>query len=83
MIGGGPEGDAKEVAIEERVLVVATGRADAVGANAVSDGRIKGTAREVANRRDIEPVELACWQDRQENVQPGDLNLEFAKPDSA
>ena len=47
---------AKEGAIEERVVVVATGRAHAVGA---AGGRIKRTARAVADRRDIEPVVLA------------------------
>ena len=80
MIGRGAEVDSKEVAIEERVLVVATGRPHAVGAGG---GRVKGTAREVANRRDIEPVELACWQARQENIQPGDFNFEFAQINSA
>ena len=48
--------NAKEGAIPERVLVVATGRAHAVGA---AGGRIKRTARAVADRRDIEPVVLA------------------------
>ena len=80
LIGRGPEGDTKEVAVEERVLVVAAGRAHAVGAAGV---RVKGTAREVADRRDIEPVELACWQDRQGNAQPGDFDLEFGKPEPA
>ena len=69
-----------EVAIEERVLVVATRRAHAVRA---AGGRVKGTPREIADRRDIEPVELACWQNRQGNVQTGDFDLEFGKPKRA
>ena len=83
MIGRGPEGDSEEVAIEERVLVVATGRPDAVHARGGRDGRVKGSAREVADRRDIEPVELACWIGRQVNVQPDDFDLEFGKPEPA
>src|SRR5207247_2940984 len=53
LIGGGRKVSAKEVAIEERVLVVATWRAHAVGP---AGGHVKGTAREVADRRYIEPV---------------------------
>ena len=72
--------DAKEVAIEERDPVVATRPAYAVG---TAGGPRKRTAREVANRRDIEPVELACRQDGQENVQPGHFDLEFDIPEPA
>lgn len=73
-IGGVYKGDPIEVAIKERVRVVATRRAHTVGA---AGGRVIGTSCKVANRRDIKPVELACWQGRQKNVQPGDFDLEF------
>src|SRR4029077_9863537 len=66
LIGSRREVNAKVGAIEERVLVVATGRAHAVRA---AGRRIKRTARAVADRRDIEPVVLACWQSRQDKVQ--------------
>ena len=72
LIGGGRKVSAKEVAIEERVLVVATWRAHAVGP---AGGRVKRTAREAADRRDIEPVR--AW--RQTNVQPGNLDPVFTK----
>src|SRR5206468_3684765 len=49
LIGGGRKVSAKEVAIEERVHVVATWRAHAVG---TAGGRVKRTATEVADRRD-------------------------------
>ena len=72
MFGGGLEVSAKEVAIEERVHVVATWRAHAVGP---AGGRVKRTAREVANRGHIEPVVAF----RQTNVQPGNLDPVFTK----
>src|ERR1700676_3382074 len=56
LIGSGREVTAEEGAIEERVLVVATGRAYAVDA---AGGRIKRTTLAIADRRDIEPVVLA------------------------
>src|SRR5206468_10359798 len=67
LIGGGRKVSPKEVAIEERVLVVATWRAHAVG---TAGGRVKRTATEVADRRDIEPVD--AW--RQTNVQSNNLD---------
>ena len=72
LIGGGRKVSAKEVAIEERVLVVATWRAHAVGP---AGGRVKRTAREVADRRDIEPVVAF----RQTNVQSDNLDHVFTK----
>src|SRR5207249_8657941 len=58
LIGCGRKVSAKEVAIEERVLIVATWRAHAVG---TARGRVKRTAPAVAaNRRDIEPV--GAWR---------------------
>ena len=71
LIGGGRKVSNKEVAIEESVLVVATWRAHAVGA---AGGRVKGTAREVADRRDIEPVVAF----RQTNVQSDNFDHVFA-----
>ena len=79
-IGGGREDSPKEGAIKERVLVVATRRAHAVGP---TGARIKRTARAVADRRDIEPVKLACWQGRQVNVQSGNLDHVFGKTEPA
>src|SRR5206468_8687848 len=67
LIGGGRKVCAKEVAIEERVLVVATWRPHAVGS---AGGRVKRTARAVANRCHIEPVVAF----RQTNIQR--LNLD-------
>ena len=67
LFGGGLEVSAKEVASEERVLIVATWRPHAVG---TAGGRVKRTAREVANRCDIEPVVAF----RQTNVQPNNLD---------
>ena len=72
LIGGGRKVCAKEVAIEERVLIVATWRPHAVG---TAGGRVKRTAREVTDRRDIEPV-VAFYQT---NVQPGNLDPVFTK----
>ena len=80
LIGRVLEGGAKEVTVEERVRVVATGRAHTGG---TAGGRVKGKAREVPDRGDIEPVELACRQGRQENVHPRDLDLEFGIPEPA
>src|SRR5207248_7572990 len=54
----------------------ATWRAHAVGS---AGGRVKRTAREVADRRHIEPV--GAW--RQIHVQPGNLHHEFGKPEPA
>jgi hypothetical protein len=76
LFGGGLEVSAKEVAIEERVLIVATWRAHAVG---TAGGRVKRTAREVTDRRDIEPV-VAFYQT---NVQPGNLDPVFTKTKTA
>ena len=70
LIGGGRKVSAKEVAIEERVLVVATWRSHAVD---TASGRVKETATEVADRRDIEPVRP--W--RQTNVQSDNLDHVF------
>ena len=83
MIGRGPEGDGEEVAIEERVLVVTTRRPYAVDAYAVGDRRHKGSAREVADWRHVEPVGFARWWKRQEDVQPGDFDLEFGESEPA
>ena len=76
LIGGGRKVSPKEVAIEERVQVVATWRAHAVGTARV---RIKRTATEVADRRHIQPV--GAW--RQINVQSGNLDHEFLKTEPA
>src|SRR5205814_9307888 len=76
LIGGGRKVSAKEVAIEERVLVVATWRAHAVGP---AGGRVKRTAREIADRRDIEPVGAL----RQTNIQPDNLDHVFGKTEPA
>src|SRR5204863_253042 len=76
LIGGGRKVSAKEVAIEERVLVVATWRAHAVG---TAGGRVKRTAREVADHRHIEPV--GAW--RQTNVQSGNFDHIFGKTEPA
>ena len=76
LLGGGLPGSAKEVAVEERVHVVATWRPHAVGP---AGGRVKRTATEVADRRHIE--EVGPW--RQTNVQPRNLDHEFGKPEPA
>src|SRR5205085_1484037 len=67
---------AKEVAVEERVHVVATWRAYAVGP---AGGRVKRTTGEIADRRHIEPV--SAW--RQTHVQSGNLHHVFDKPEPA
>src|SRR5437867_13347231 len=72
LIGGRRKVSAKEVAIEERVHVVATWRAHAVD---TASGRVIRTATEVADRRDIEPV--GAW--RQTNVQSDNLDHVFTK----
>src|ERR1700730_14015009 len=72
-IASGREVIPKVGAIEERILVVATGAAHAVGS---AGCRIKRTARAVADRRDIEPVVLAGGQHWQKNVQTRNLDLE-------
>ena len=74
--GGGRKVCAKEVAIEERVLIVATWRPHAVG---TAGGRVKRAAPEVADRRHIEPVR--AW--RQTNVQSGNLDHEFGNTEPA
>src|SRR5206468_9212684 len=74
--GGGRKVSAKEVAIEERVLVVATWRAHAVGP---AGGLVIPTARAIAVPRDIEPV--VAW--RQTNVQSNNLDHVFGKTEPA
>src|ERR1700675_1590757 len=75
-IGGRSEVSAKVGAIEKCVLVVTTGCAYTVGA---AGGRIKRSARAVADRRDVEPV--VAWN--QSDIQPGDVDSVFAKPKAA
>src|SRR5437867_9898956 len=76
LIGGGRKVSPKEVAIEERVHVVETWRAHAGGP---AGGRVRRTAREGADRRDIEPVR--AW--RQTNVQSDNLDHVFGKTEPA
>ena len=68
--------ETKGGAIDERVVVVPTGQAHAVGTARV---RIKRTAPAVANRRHIEPV--GAW--RQINAQSRNLDHEFDKTEPA
>ena len=70
------ENETKVGAVDERVVVVATGQAHAVGTARV---RIKRTATAVANRRHIEPV--GAW--RQINAQSRNLDHEFGKAEPA
>ena len=76
LIGGRRKVCAKEVAIEERVLIVTTRRPNAVG---TAGGRVKRTARQIADRRHIE--EVGPW--RQIHVQPINRDHEFGKPKPA
>ena len=76
LLGGGLPGSAKEVAVEERVQVVATWRPHAVGPLVVESNE---RPTEVADRRHIE--EVGPW--RQTNVQPRNLDHEFGKPEPA
>src|SRR5437762_13909627 len=76
LIAGGRKVSAKEVAIEERVLIVATWRAHAVGTARV---RVKRAAAAVADNRSEE----RRVGRRRSNVKPGNLDNEFLKTEPA
>src|SRR5215831_13878402 len=71
-IAGRREDDAKCGAVPKGILVVATGRAHAVGTAGV---RIIRRTRRVADRRNGQPVRTSA--ERQMDVQAGNLHLVF------